>query len=224
MERDRKVVFLLSGALAVTFAFSYAVGYYLGKQAGVKEERERCEVEKKQLMKTLARITPVSRPQPQIEERVVGAPTLAELQKEEEKKEEKPAVEPGTQVAASGVGEEKSRKEEKPSEKAGEASDGEEKSAPAEKTGRETSEQKPQEKTSKPRKLYYLQVGVFRSSANAQKLVNALKAKGFNARLLRSGGLVKVVVGDFESWSSANAVKKELKKAGYDSIIKWRKG
>jgi cell division protein FtsN len=219
MERDRKVMGLLAGALIVIFAFSYAVGYYIGKQAGIKEEKERCEVEKKQLMKTLARITPVSRPQPQIEEKVVGAPTLAELQKEEEtKEEEKPAVELPTQVATAEV----KGEEEKPAEeKAEEVSKREEKAAPTKAPQKEPSESK--QETSKPKKLYFLQVGVFKSSANAQKLVNALKAKGFDAKILRSGNLVKVIVGDFNSWSSANAVKKELKKAGYDSIIRWRK-
>jgi len=191
MERDRRVLALLGSSLVVIFAFSYAVGYYVGKQAGVREEKERCEIEKKQLMKTLAQITPVSRPQPQIEERVVGAPQVEEAE----------SITPETQVATAevkGAEEKESPKEEKPKE-----------------------EKKEVEKAAK--EPYYLQVGVFKSRANAEKLVKALKAKGFNPQIVSTDGLVKVIVGYYPSLEAAASARRELKKAGYNSIIKRRK-
>jgi cell division protein FtsN len=86
MEKDRKFLALISAAAVAIFIFSYAVGYFMGKQSGIEEERAKCEVEKKQIVKTLAKIAPVSRPQPEIEEKVIeGVPQESPPLEEEEK-------------------------------------------------------------------------------------------------------------------------------------------
>ncbi len=216
MERDRRLMILVSLATITIFCFSYAVGYFVGKQAGIKEERAKCELEKKQIVKTFARIAPVSRPQPQIEERVVAP-------KQEQTEEKEKAEESG-----------KVSKEEEPvatpsqtnqtEESVEEVEEKEEKGTSPNPQGTESSKVESSSGTfKKAEKLYYLQVGVFKNRANAVRLASELKSKGFNAKTEFSGDYAKVIVGYFKSWQEANAVRKELLNSGYKSILKWRK-
>ncbi len=234
MEKDKRLMAIVSAVVVVLFAFSYAVGYFVGKRSGIKEERAKCEMEKKQIVKTLARIAPVSRPQPQIEEEVVGGEPHP--QTEEVKGQNRPEQ---TEEAATGENAIKESQEEKapapqtPSEATVEAK-------VEEKKGQENSPSNPQpvkvvskesskpkrvakKKTRKGEKLYFLQVGVFKSKKNAVKLANKLKAKGFDAKTEFFRGYARVIVGYFKSWQEANAVRKELLNSGYKSLIRWRK-
>jgi cell division protein FtsN len=201
----------------------------VGKQAGIKEERAKCEMEKKQIVKTLARIAPVSRPQPQIEEKVIGQPQTEE--KKEEKEEAKPtssnpqsgSQEVNSPAVSSAPKEEKSepQPEENPFKEFVKAAKKEEKEeAPQPK---EEEVKKEPSKKSESGKLYFLQVGVFKNKANAVKLANELKAKGFDAKTEFFRGYARVVVGYFKSWQEAEAVRKELLNSGYKAIIRWRK-
>jgi cell division protein FtsN len=231
MEKDRKFLLLISSTAVVIFAFSYAVGYFVGKQAGIKEERAKCEIEKKQIVKTLARITPVSRPQPEIEEKVVGgAPSFEEKEKVEESSL---ATTQKSQQEKNSTSQESSQKEktasvelpEKRAKKVETVKATEPKAE--EKTPSEKREpiklSKESEVKEKSGKVYYLQVGVFKSKANAVKLTQKLKEKGFDAKTELSKGYAKVVIGYFKSLQEAMAVRKELKDAGFDSIVRWRK-
>lgn len=222
MERDRRLMAVVSAAVVVIFAFSYAVGYFVGKQAGIKEERAKCEMEKKQIVKTLARIAPVSRPQPQIEEKVIGQPQTEE--KKEEKEEAKPTSS-NPQSGSQGVNSpavSSAQKEEK-SEPQSEENPFKEFVKAAKKEEKEEEVKKEPSKKSESGKLYFLQVGVFKNKANAVKLANELKAKGFDAKTEFFRGYARVVVGYFKSWQEAEAVRKELLNSGYKAIIRWRK-
>ncbi len=218
MERDRKLMILVSLATVVIFGFSYAVGYFVGKQAGIKEERAKCELEKKQIVKTFARIAPVSRPQPQIEEKVVAP--KQEQTEEKEKAEESEKVSKEEEPVATPS--QTNQTEESAEEVEVEEKEEEETSPSPQGTG--TSKAESSTGTfKKAEKLYYLQVGVFKNRANAVRLASELKSKGFNAKTEFSGDYAKVIVGYFRSWQEANAVRKELLNSGYKSILKWRK-
>jgi DNA-binding response OmpR family regulator len=72
--------------------------------------------------------------------------------------------------------------------------------------------------------VYSVQVGAFRNRANARRLMNALKAKGYEARLkqLQRGGkpLYKVLVGSFSSREEALATAKRLSsKEGLKTVL-----
>lgn len=67
--------------------------------------------------------------------------------------------------------------------------------------------------------LYKVQVGAFSIRENAENLVNQLKADGYNAIIVVSGGLYKVQVGAFRIRENAEALVNELKSKGYDAII-----
>ncbi len=217
MERDRRLMILVSLATITIFCFSYAVGYFVGKQAGIKEERAKCELEKKQIVKTFARIAPVSRPQPQIEERVV-APKEQEQVEEKEKSEESEKVSKEEEPVAT------SSQTNQTKESVEEVEEKEEKETSPNPQGTESSKVESSSGTfKKAEKLYYLQVGVFKNRANAVRLASELKSKGFNAKTEFSGDYAKVIVGYFKSWQEANAVRKELLNSGYKSILKWRK-
>lgn len=67
--------------------------------------------------------------------------------------------------------------------------------------------------------LYKVQVGAFSVKANAEKLVNELKGKGYSPFIVTQGGLYKVQVGAFSVRANAEALVAELKRKGYDAII-----
>lgn len=80
-------------------------------------------------------------------------------------------------------------------------------------------------KESKPKsqpntnKLYRVQTGAFSNKNNAQKLVNRLKAKGYDAIVVRQGNLYKVQTGAFSKKENANKLVMQLKKDGFEAFI-----
>ncbi|ADU97080.1 SPOR domain-containing protein [Thermovibrio ammonificans] len=242
MEGGRKIQALLGVATVILLTLSYSVGYYVGKEAGVQQERKKCEAEKKQLIKTLAQINPVSRPQTPIESKVVEgivgmnstSQTGSQVKPEKPKKPEKPSAvaenttKKASEKTASGVPASGANGKEGAEKRAEKVASAEPKARHSVKAASEAPQvHRPSGKAGaeakKPQKVYYLQVGVFRNEKNAEKLVKELQTKGFSARLERAGRVYKVVVGEFSSWHRAVAVQKELKREGYTSILRWRK-
>ncbi len=224
MEGERRIQIIVAFVSAVLLVFSYGVGYYVGKGAGVEEERKICEVQKKQLIKTLSRITPVSRPEP-VEEKVVVPPKNVQTSKppaQKEQKKEKPEVTStnATPVQKKVVKASKVAGESKPEEKPVSVSKVEKVKSPE--VASPVKGKK--EKAASPihRRVYFLQVGVFKTKSNAVKLAQELNRKGFHSKTVFGKKYVKVIVGDFESLSQARAVQRKLRRMGFDSILKRR--
>jgi len=233
MEGDRRVQIIIAVVAAVLLAFAYGVGYYVGKGSGIEEEKKICEIQKRQLIKTLSRITPVSRPEP-VEEKVVGTQPQTS-QKEVSSKEvtktleqkvsqqevpKKEVANPQEKTAEKEVKTVKNGQEEK-ADTVSVVKKGESVVKP--KT-QEVAEKTPQvkEKPSNGKK-YYLQLGIFRNEANAVKLAEELNKKGFQSKTVFGKRYVKVIVGYFDSLHQARVVQKELRSAGFDSVLKWRR-
>lgn len=75
---------------------------------------------------------------------------------------------------------------------------------------------------SKPKpdnKLYRVQVGAFSKKDNAQRLVNDLKKKGYDAIIVQDGGLYKVQTGAFGKRENADKLVSQLKAAGYEALV-----
>jgi cell division protein FtsN len=246
MEGGRKVQLLLGLATVVLLTLSYSVGYYVGKEAGITQEKKICEVEKKEIIKTLSQINPVSRPQTPIEDRVVaqvvggssqeqgltekveGAPEkqkeengnpsgegVSEKKKEGEKVAEAQAQQPKVARSTETEKAENSSKEKKEKGQLPPASVGSVKEIQKEK-----GEQK---KAEVHGKVYFLQVGVFRSERNAERLAQELRSKGFPAKVEKLGSRYRVVVGDFTDWKEAASVQRKLRQEKIPSILRWRK-
>lgn len=73
--------------------------------------------------------------------------------------------------------------------------------------------------TKKPVVLYKVQIGAFQSKANADKLANEAKSKGFNSVVLLVNGLYKVQIGAFASQANADALAAKAKNAGFTAIV-----
>ncbi len=231
MEGERRVQIIIAVIAAVLLAFAYGVGYYVGKGTGIEEEKKVCELQKRQLIKTLSRITPVSRPEP-VEEKVVGAPSKEnQPQKPEAKtsleKTSAPVEKPSEQQPSEKG---KTGSEKKVPEEKVQAGKKEVVTAVAEKVATEKKSEKKKTvnevssvKKRAPETRYYLQVGVFRNKVNAVKLAQKLNEKGFQTKTVFEKGYVKVIVGYFDSLHQARVVQKELHSAGFDSVLKWRK-
>ena len=213
MEGDRKFQYILMAAAIVIFGFSYIVGYFVGKEAGFEEAKQKFNIEKQKLLKTIATLSPVS--QPRVENKVYVVDKTVEEGSEN-------VTDDGTQKEA--VKEEKTSLEQKTQ------------------TYEEIAERKVTGKAQKQEKEevfarqierketalikegdYYLQVGVFRNRANAIKLASQLKEKGFKTKTLFTNNYTTVIVGYFEHKNEALVAKKLLRKFGYDSILKRRK-
>nr|BDD45017.1 sporulation-specific N-acetylmuramoyl-L-alanine amidase [Bacillaceae bacterium] len=67
--------------------------------------------------------------------------------------------------------------------------------------------------------IYRVQVGAFKSKANAESLEKKVQAKGFDAFVKLVDGLYKVQVGAFGVKANAEKQKDRLKKAGFDAFI-----
>jgi cell division protein FtsN len=226
MDGDRKFQVIFVVVSALLFGFAYGIGYYVGKGKGIEEEKKICEIEKKQIVKTLSRIAPVSRPEP-IEEKVVGEKT--EVEAESENKSE--VASNGT--GSNGTGEEITQVAQVTSnqtevEKTEEIAE--------EKVKNRESEEKTEEVKSKEEKIekerevkqnqsgkYYLQVGVFRNKENALKLAERLQKLGFKPKTIYTSRYVKVAVGYFQTKREALKTKKELSSHGISAILKRRK-
>ncbi len=229
MEGERRVQIIVAVIAAFLLAFAYGVGYYVGKGAGIEEEKQICEVQKRQLIKTLSRITPVSRPEP-VEEKVVEnsqeenenleTNSSEQVQSENQQKEPRNATEIKAEISQE-VATEKNVENNTESE-----------SSPVkfeEQKNKSVSQEilqkkEPQEKQAEvEEKKFYLQVGVFREKTNALKLAQELSRKGFPAKTIFEKKYTRVIVGYFDSARQARIVQKELRSAGFDSVIKWRK-
>ena len=223
MEGERRVQIVLAVIAGVLLAFAYGVGYYVGKGVGVEEEKKICEVEKRNLIKTLSRIAPVSRPQP-VEEKIVGGPAQTD-----EVKVEETSNQTSEEVKEAKAEENRSEavKENKQEEQLSLKAEEEERST-SELEGMKNVNSEPQgaldQTTVKERrKVYYLQVGLFKNKENAVKLTQELLNKGFQAKTLFGKKYAKVIVGYFDSPQQAKVVQKELRSAGFNSILRWRR-
>ncbi len=213
MEGDRKFQYILMAAAIVIFGFSYIVGYFVGKEAGFEEAKQKFNIEKQKLLKTIATLSPVS--QPRVENKVYVVDKTVEEGSEN-------VTDDGTQKEA--VKEEKTSLEQKTQTY--------EEIAEKKVTGKAQEQEKEEvfarQIERKETALikegdYYLQVGVFRNRANAIKLASQLKEKGFKTKTLFTNNYTTVIVGYFEHKNEALVAKKLLKESGYDSILKRRK-
>jgi cell division septation protein DedD len=85
--------------------------------------------------------------------------------------------------------------------------------------------EKPAPITSKPENVLNYQVGALRKSADAERLLSALKAKGFRAFILSpsasdSDPYYRVQVGPFTDPIEAQEAKRKLESAKYQPILK----
>lgn len=67
--------------------------------------------------------------------------------------------------------------------------------------------------------LYRVQVGAYKSKGNAEKQLQAVKNKGFDAFITEVGGLYKIQVGAYSQKSNADAQLAKVKAAGFDAFI-----
>lgn len=67
--------------------------------------------------------------------------------------------------------------------------------------------------------LYRVQVGAYKSKGNAEKQLQAVKSKGFDAFITEAGGLYKIQVGAYSQKSNADAQLVRVKAAGFDAFI-----
>lgn len=67
--------------------------------------------------------------------------------------------------------------------------------------------------------IYRVQTGAYKVHDNAQKQLQKVKNKGFDAILVKVGDLYKVQVGAFSKKDNALAMQTKLKKSGFDAII-----
>lgn len=72
---------------------------------------------------------------------------------------------------------------------------------------------------SKDTSLYRVQVGAYKTQSNASKQADAMKAKGFDTLIVKSGELYKVQSGAFSKKANAEELVKKLKVAGFEAII-----
>jgi len=221
MDREKQLPLMLSVLAVIVFASSYGVGFYIGKKAGIEEEREKCEMEKRQLAKQLSTISPVSRPQPapvftppppppKPKEEV--KPETAQTQVEQAEREKKPAPPLKEEVKKSA--EEAKAQAVRKADEAVEAT---------KQKVEQREQQRERERVRERKEIYYLQAGVFRNRENALKRVNRLKALGFNAKVESRGVYTKVLVGPYYSLEEARKAEKELLKYGIEAILKRRK-
>jgi len=89
----------------------------------------------------------------------------------------------------------------------------------------EPAPERPAPVTSKPENVLNYQVSALRKSDDAEKLLDALKKKGFRAFILAPAAgdpnpLFRVQVGPFSDLIAAQAAKKKLEAAGYQPILK----
>lgn len=78
---------------------------------------------------------------------------------------------------------------------------------------------KEEPKTETPKVLYKVQVGAYRNKEMADKQLEAVRAKGFNAFVNQIDGLYKVQVGAYGIKANADAMLAEVKAAGFDAFI-----
>ena len=67
--------------------------------------------------------------------------------------------------------------------------------------------------------LYRVQVGAYKSKANADAQLAHVKAAGFDTYMVQIGGLYKLQVGAYREKSNADNMMAKLKAAGFDAFI-----
>ena len=82
----------------------------------------------------------------------------------------------------------------------------------------ESTTNKPTASTSSSAK-YKIQVGAFKTKANADAQLKKVKAKKIDAVVVKSGTYYKVQAGAFSSKTNADAQLKKVKAAGFDAVI-----
>ena len=68
-------------------------------------------------------------------------------------------------------------------------------------------------------KYYRVQVGCFKSEANAKRLQTKLKDVGFNVIIKQIDGLYKCQVGAFRNKSNAEDLLQSVKSKGFDAFL-----
>lgn len=66
---------------------------------------------------------------------------------------------------------------------------------------------------------YTVQTGAFRNSSYAQRLQNELADQDFPAGIEQDGGLYRVMVGEFRTLDEAVQMERQLKRAGYQTVV-----
>ena len=72
--------------------------------------------------------------------------------------------------------------------------------------------------------LYHVQVGAYKSKANADAQLNRVKAAGFDTYMVQIGGLYKIQVGAYREKANADNMLKKLKSAGFNAFITTESG
>lgn len=67
--------------------------------------------------------------------------------------------------------------------------------------------------------LYRVQTGAFGRKANAEALLNKVKAAGFDTYMVKAGDLYKIQVGAYSKKANAEAMAMKLNLAGFDTYI-----
>ncbi|WP_457568724.1 SPOR domain-containing protein [Desulfurobacterium sp.] len=203
MEGNRKLYYVLMAAAVVLLMISYAVGFVVGKNYGYNNARKEFEAEKQKLLKTIASLTPLSRPKP--EEKVVivnGKPPASSLVSSTNKTagvEKKTAVENKTKEKQTQV----ARPEKKPTK---------------------TVKNESKKEVRKPvvNKEYYIQLGIFSKRENAERFAAKLKKTGVSVRISRWKNYYRVTAGNFTE-KEARQVLAKLKKLKISGIIRKRR-
>lgn len=226
MEEDKKLQYILMAAAVVIFGFSYAVGYFVGKETGFKGAEQKFNVEKQKLLKTIATLSPVSRPTNKREVYVVDK-TAQGNRKSVAQKSGQNATKVNTEVAVNnGTQKEVTPKTQAPSVKKAPTLKEIAKGNATSKIQKQvkktaTANVQPPKTVARGRK-YFLQVGIFKNKGNAVKLASQLEKKKFKTKTVFYNNRSVVIVGYFNNESTAFATQRLLKKAGYFSILKWR--
>lgn len=72
--------------------------------------------------------------------------------------------------------------------------------------------------------LYRVQVGAYKSRANADKQLAKVKAAGFDTYMVQVDGLYKIQTGAYAKKANAEAQLKKVKAAGFDAFITTKSG
>lgn len=79
--------------------------------------------------------------------------------------------------------------------------------------------EKDEPEKSTPKKLHKVQVGAFSKLSNAEKHLNKVKKAGFEAIMVKSGGLYKIQVGAYSKEENAKKMLEKIEDAGFEAII-----
>lgn len=72
--------------------------------------------------------------------------------------------------------------------------------------------------------LYRVQAGAFSNKANADAMLQKVKAAGFDTYMVKVDNLYKIQVGAFSKKANADAMAAKLKAAGFDTYITTKSG